>query len=313
MLNHRSILYSYLANLNPDDLYAIARAQDNCFRAGTQLGTSAQAEAHTQFCEAVENSLSCKSDFYMNELDRKVIRAFGDPLPPVRNEREFVIFAGADGKDREIHVVTETNTLRQAVNKVVIDLARNEEKGTTIFVDLAIESIPEADFYADEIHALSSQKEYEFDYMMLGRLQMDIEYYYGHGGRKAKHLYYDTIEEHIKEMKKLYSKFPDDIKPDWISIEEIENYGREEVIGPMYAVIIECIGGSKTIGHDEQDDGSIMPTLFEKQWEALKDIDDCMNDGLDVSDWSVEKVTVQGDTVTLVDTGETFNWRESIS
>lgn len=65
---------------------------------------------------------------------------------------------------------------------------------------------------------------YKFNYMMLGRLQADVKYFLGYGGGNVKHLYYDTIDEHIGEMKRLWNNFPNELKPEWLSYDEIEEY-----------------------------------------------------------------------------------------
>ena len=62
----------------------------------------------------------------------------------------------------------------------------------------------------------------QFDYMMLGRLQQDCEYFLGNGRGHEKHLHYGNIVEHIEEMKKLWDKL--NIKPEWLSYEDILDY-----------------------------------------------------------------------------------------
>ena len=64
-------------------------------------------------------------------------------------------------------------------------------------------------------------------YMMLSRLQSDCEYFIGHGNGSTKHLYYDTVEEHIDEMKKLWNGFDTNEKPEWLTMQEIEEYKTE--------------------------------------------------------------------------------------
>jgi hypothetical protein len=59
---------------------------------------------------------------------------------------------------------------------------------------------------------------------MLGRLQMDLEYYFGNGKRCDRHLYYQDINEHLEEVKKLHASFPDDLKPEWLTLEQIAEY-----------------------------------------------------------------------------------------
>lgn len=64
----------------------------------------------------------------------------------------------------------------------------------------------------------------KFDYMMLSRLQSDCEYYLGNGNRHDKHLWAGNAKDQIDRMKEIYNSFPDDKKPDWISMADIENY-----------------------------------------------------------------------------------------
>jgi hypothetical protein len=71
---------------------------------------------------------------------------------------------------------------------------------------------------------MAIQKDYEFQYMFLGRLQTDLDYYFGYGRRNAKCLYYQDFNEHIEEMKKLHAVFPNDIKPEWLTLEQIAEY-----------------------------------------------------------------------------------------
>lgn len=70
-------------------------------------------------------------------------------------------------------------------------------------------------------------KDIAFNYMMLSRLQMDCKYYLGYGNRNIKHLWGDTVEEHIAYMKELYNGFSEDEKPEWITLDDIENYEQE--------------------------------------------------------------------------------------
>jgi hypothetical protein len=53
------------------------------------------------------------------------------------------------------------------------------------------------------------------------------------------------------------------------------------------------------------DDKGIEPDLYSTKKEAQKELDD-----FDSEDWEVEEVTVDGDYMTIVETGRKFNWRE---
>lgn len=65
-------------------------------------------------------------------------------------------------------------------------------------------------------------KNQKSEYMLLGRLQMDCNYYLGAGNRNSKHLWAGTPKEQIKKMKELYSKLV--VKPEWLSEKNISDY-----------------------------------------------------------------------------------------
>lgn len=65
-------------------------------------------------------------------------------------------------------------------------------------------------------------KNQKSEYMLLGRLQMDCNYYLGAGNRNSKHLWAGTPKEQIEKMKKLYSKLV--VKPEWLSEKNISDY-----------------------------------------------------------------------------------------
>lgn len=67
----------------------------------------------------------------------------------------------------------------------------------------------------------------EFDYKLLSRLQSDCEYFLGNGNGYIGHLYYKDIDIHCDEMKKLHESFSDKDKPEWLTLENIENYRKK--------------------------------------------------------------------------------------
>ena len=64
----------------------------------------------------------------------------------------------------------------------------------------------------------------EFDYMMLDRLKSDCDYFLGYGAGSEGNLYYQDVNKHCNEMKKLYDSFSDTEKPVWLTAEQIEKY-----------------------------------------------------------------------------------------
>ena len=67
----------------------------------------------------------------------------------------------------------------------------------------------------------------EHDYQLLGRLQMDCDYYLGYGNRYEKHLWAGNVKDQIEKMKELYNSFADDEKPEWLTYDDILNYEKE--------------------------------------------------------------------------------------
>lgn len=67
----------------------------------------------------------------------------------------------------------------------------------------------------------------EFNYMLLDRLRNDCEYFLGNGNGNADTLWAKDIDEQIAKMKELYNSFTDDQKPEWITMEDIDNYEKK--------------------------------------------------------------------------------------
>ncbi|MBO6255307.1 MAG: hypothetical protein J6O49_16975 [Bacteroidaceae bacterium] len=59
---------------------------------------------------------------------------------------------------------------------------------------------------------------------MLGRLQSDCEYFLGNGNGYEGHLWAHTVEAQIKEMRDRWNAFEDDEKPEWLTMEQIDEY-----------------------------------------------------------------------------------------
>ena len=77
-----------------------------------------------------------------------------------------------------------------------------------------IKDIPEDDIYK---------------YMLLDRMKSDCKYYLGNGHRNVKDLWAGVEKGHIENMKALWNSFPDDKKPEWLTMEEIEEFEKEMV------------------------------------------------------------------------------------
>lgn len=65
----------------------------------------------------------------------------------------------------------------------------------------------------------------EFNYMLLGRLQSDCEYFLGYGNRYEGHLWAKSVDDQINKMKELWNNLV--AKPEWLSMEKIEEYAEK--------------------------------------------------------------------------------------
>lgn len=66
-----------------------------------------------------------------------------------------------------------------------------------------------------------------FKYMLLDRMKQDCNYYLGNGNRLKKYLWANDEKEHIENMKALWNSFPDEGKPEWLTMKQIETYEKE--------------------------------------------------------------------------------------
>ena len=88
----------------------------------------------------------------------------------------------------------------------------------------------EPDFpISDEFVIVDEYKEsdFKFEYMMLSRLQCDCEYFLGNGNRSLKVLHEESVAEHIARMKQIWNDFPDDAKPEWLTLEQLLEYEKK--------------------------------------------------------------------------------------
>lgn len=62
----------------------------------------------------------------------------------------------------------------------------------------------------------------EFKYRLLSRLEADCKYFLGFGSRCVKHLWANSVEEHIAYMFAIWNNLG--VKPEWLTLAEIEAY-----------------------------------------------------------------------------------------
>lgn len=68
------------------------------------------------------------------------------------------------------------------------------------------------------------ERDERFRYLLLNRMREDCEYYLGHGHRDCDCLWAGDEHEQIELMKKMWDSFPEDGKPEWLTMEKILSY-----------------------------------------------------------------------------------------
>jgi hypothetical protein len=63
------------------------------------------------------------------------------------------------------------------------------------------------------------------DYMLLGRLQSDCDYFLGFGNGNEGRLWAGNVKDQIAEMKSIYNRLQ--VKPEWITMKDINKYERQ--------------------------------------------------------------------------------------
>lgn len=79
----------------------------------------------------------------------------------------------------------------------------------------------------DEIYYEPLPREKAFEYSMLSRLKSDCDYFLGNGNGYEGHLWAHSVEAQIKEMRKRWNAFAEDEKPEWLTMEQIDEYERQ--------------------------------------------------------------------------------------
>lgn len=113
-------------------------------------------------------------------------------------------------------------------------------------------------------------------YQMLSRMQSDCKYYLGHGGRNPKNLWAGNVQDQIAYMKMLWDSFPEDGKPEWLDLKQIDAYAVNMLSavrangsapafdvenGPIRGVLIPSYGDPFEIDIARDADGSTLQSL----------------------------------------------------
>jgi predicted XRE-type DNA-binding protein len=109
--------------------------------------------------------------------------------------------------------------------------------------------------------------------MLLSRLESDCKYYLGNGNRYEKVLWAGSVDKQIAKMKELWNSFPDDMKPEWLSMEDIENYEKEmkKEVREENKKLKEAEETTNTISHELHTD--LLPILNMYQYDIADGVE----------------------------------------
>ena len=68
-------------------------------------------------------------------------------------------------------------------------------------------------------------KNNQFNYMLLDRLRMDLDYFFGNGQLHVKHLFYEDVNVHMRAMINLWKSLP--LKPEWLRATKLIEYKKK--------------------------------------------------------------------------------------
>lgn len=121
---------------------------------------------------------------------------------------------------------------------------------------------------------LNEVKANEYKYQLLDRLRTDCDYYLGNGNRQDKYLWAGNVKDQIAKMKELYNSFSDKDKPEWISMEDIDNYEKEMTNKLTESAALDKIGNAIPEGYKEYMlSNDFTAKTFDSKEKLLKDLE----------------------------------------
>ena len=74
----------------------------------------------------------------------------------------------------------------------------------------------------------------ELRYRLLSRCVQDCKYFLGPGSRFSKYLWGGSVASHIKAMHILWDSFSPSQKPEWTSLEDIEDFSKKMMVEEVF-------------------------------------------------------------------------------
>jgi hypothetical protein len=179
-------------------------------------------------------------------------------------------------------------------NKIVNEESIPEIKTFTdkkLAEDFAKKHYTQVDVRTKKYEDGGSVEDVKFNYMMLGRLRSDCDYYLGNGNRSERRLRGENVNEHIKEMKRLWNNLK--VKPEWLSMEDIEEYERK--------MKNEYEDGGEVHSKSMKEFNAYGKTFLVAENGVVKKVKDYYNNG------TIKEVEVKGNIYKYNSTYKTYN------
>lgn len=141
---------------------------------------------------------------------------------------QFLIYELSDGVAEEACQVAFDNAVNSDVDD--IDTVKDEVISA---IDMYLEdnefneSYQKDDTDSIKIDDSILKKSDKFKYQLLDRMLTDCGYFLGAGKGAEKFLWAGNVPEQIAYMKAIYNSFPDNKKPEWISLADIDEYEKK--------------------------------------------------------------------------------------
>lgn len=177
------------------------------------------------------------STFTENDFNRYVAKMKSD-VYSLSNSIQYMVDKHPEYADLFDNLVSEIVDIfsRSYINKSVSDKSANESRNTAWDSSRVVDLVSDCLAEFDESKSINEDSELteDFDinslsdrekYMFLDRMKQDCEYFIGNGNRDTKHLFYNSVKEHIESMKELYNSLKE--KPEWLSMEDIEEFEKK--------------------------------------------------------------------------------------
>lgn len=219
-------------HIDPDDMQDMLddlSINGNQFEDPSTIDQSKLNSVLTKALEWITYHTVDEKDTYKNQLGlkKKELDYFGIDLEESLNTKNELVNVGDKFINENGAMITVLEPTRDNKVQFKITNTKTGKEGTDVFVTSSIKDILKDNGYTkvEEDKLKENNTNLEYKYMLLDRLKQDCKYFLGNGNGNAEHsLWAKDIDEQIEKMKEIYNSFSEEEKPDWITLEDIDNF-----------------------------------------------------------------------------------------